>query len=293
MRRLVPGTDRILLTDFQRYRAKMSTMTKQEIAEANRRRYEGLRAAGQGTAPKALPAATVLDGARIMPNAVIESETVPPGWYHTVRLRRGEALRIVDASGRSSVSMIGWCEMDMSERLNCADTAKIQWSAALSKGRVILTDMGRVFLSLIEDTSGAHDLLMGGSTPASVLAAYDEPSRNTHENFLAAASKLGLGLRDIPPCVTFFAPVSLDAEGRFGWNGARKKAGDFVDLRAEMDLVLVLSNCAHPLDPARPAANGPVTVVRHRAPPPTPDDPCRTTSPEIVRAFQFTDRFHA
>ena len=246
----------------------MSTMTKQEIAEANRRRYEDLRAAGQGAAPKALPAATVLDGAPIMPDAVIESETVPPGWYHTVRLRRGEALRIVDASGRSSVSVIGWCEKDMSERLNCADTAKIQWSAALSKGRVILTDMGRVFLSLIEDTSGAHDLLMGGSTPASVLAAHGAPSRNTHENFLAAASKLGLGLRDIPPCVTFFAPVSLDAEGRFGWNGARKKAGDFVDLRAEMDLVLVLSNCAHPLDPARPAANGPVTVVRHRAPRP-------------------------
>ena len=271
----------------------MSTMTKQEIAAANRRRYDDLRAAGQGAAPKALPAATVLDGAPLTPDAVMDGETVPPGWYHTVRLRRGAALRIVDASGRSSVSVIGWCEKDMSERLNCADTAKIQWSAALSKGRVILTDMGRVFLSLIEDTSGAHDLLMGGSTPASVLAAHGVPSRNTHENFLAAASKLGLGLRDIPPCVTFFAPVSLDAEGRFGWNGARKKAGDFVDLRAEMDLVLVLSNCAHPLDPARPAVNGPVTVVRHRAPRPAADDPCRTMSPEIARAFEFTDRLHA
>jgi len=268
-------------------------MTKQEIAEANRRRYEELRAAGQGATPKALPAATALDGAPLAPDRVVASETVPPGWYRTVRLRRGEALRIVDPSGRSSVSVIGWCEKDMSERLNCADTAKVQWSAALSKGRVILTDMGRVFVSLIEDTSGAHDLLIGGSTPASVLAAYGEPSRNTHENFLAAASKLGLGLRDIPPCVTFFAPVSLDAEGRFGWNGVRKKAGDFVDLRAEMDIVLVLSNCAHPLDPARPAASGPVTLVRHRVPPPASDDPCRTTSPEIIRAFEFTDRLHA
>src|SRR5215218_9857949 len=204
-------------------------MTKQEIAEASRRRYEELRAAGQGTTPKALPVATALDGAPLAPDAVAASETVPPGWYHTARLRRGEALRIIDTSGRSSVSVIGWCEKDMSERLNCADTAKIQWSAALSKGRVILTDMGRVFLSLIEDTSGAHDLLMGGSTPGSVLAAYGEPSRNTQDNFLVAASKLGLGLRDIPPCITFFAPVSLDAEGRFGWNGSRKKAGDFVD----------------------------------------------------------------
>ena len=153
--------------------------------------------------------------------------------------------------------------------------------------------MGRVFLSLIEDTSGAHDLLVGGSTPASALAAYGEASRNTHENFLAAASKLGLGLRDIPPCVSFFAPVSVDAAGRFVWNGARKRPGDFIDLRAETDLVLVLSNCAHPLDPARPAANGPITLVRYRAPLAEADDPCRTTSPEIIRAFQFTDRLYA
>jgi len=215
--------------------------TKAEISEVNRRRYEELRAAGQEAAPRALPTATALDGAPIAPQAVISREEVPTGWYDTVRLRRGEALRIVDTSGTSSVSMIGWCEHDRSERLNCADTAKVQWSAALCKGRVILTDMGRVFVSLIEDTSGAHDLLVGGSTPASTLAAFGEISRNTHDNFLAAAAKLGLGLRDIPPCVTFFAPVSLDAGGRFVWNAARKRAGDFVDLRAETDLVLVLS----------------------------------------------------
>ncbi len=189
----------------------MVTGTKQEIAAANRRRYEELRAAGQEATPKALPPATALDGAPIAPQAVISREEVPLGWYDTVRLRRGEALRIVDNLGRSSVSLIGWCEHDTSERINCADTAKVQWSAALSKGRVILSDMGRVFLSLIEDTSGAHDLLVGGSTPASSLAAFGEISRNTHENFLAAAAKLGLGLRDIPPCVTFFAPVSLDS----------------------------------------------------------------------------------
>ncbi len=267
--------------------------TKAEISAANRRRYEELRLAGQDATPKALPAATALDGAPIAPQAVINREEVPPGWYDTVRLRRGEALRIIDPLGVSSVSLIGWCEYDPSERINCADTAKVQWSAALSKGRVILSDMGRVFLSLIEDTSGAHDLLMGGSTPASALAAYGEVSRNTHENFLAAASKLGLGLRDIPPCVSFFAPVSVDAAGRFVWNAARKRPGDFVDLRAETDLVLVLSNCLHPLDPARPAAGGPITLVRHRAPPAAADDPCRTTSPEIVRAFQFTDRLYA
>jgi uncharacterized protein YcgI (DUF1989 family) len=100
-------------------------------------------------------------------------------------------------------------------------------------------------------------------------------------------------LRDLPPCVSFFAPVSLDAQGRFLWTAGRKRPGDFVDLRAEMNLIVVLSNCAHPLDPARPAAPGPVTLIRHRAKPAAPDDACRTVSPEIVRAFAFTDRLYA
>src|SRR5258708_2601814 len=280
------------MTGHKGVRDMLSAEKKREISDANRRRYEELRAAGQEATPKGLPDATALDAAPIAPEALISSEEVPADWYTTVRLRRGEALRIIDASGKSSVSMIGWREEDTSERINCADTAKVQWSAALSKGRVILSDMGRVFLSLIEDTSGAHDLLVGGSTPASALAAYGEASRNTHENFLAAASKLGLGLRDIPPCVSFFAPVSVDAAGRFVWNAGRKRPGDCVDLRAETPLVLLLSNCPHPLDPAQPAANGPVTLVRHRTPPPAAHHPCRTTPPDIVRAFQFTDRLY-
>jgi urea carboxylase-associated protein 2 len=271
----------------------MTSATKLEISEANRRRYEELRAAGQGATLKALPEPTARGGAPIAPEAIIDREQVPAGWYTTVRLRRGEALRIIDESGTSSVSLIGWRAEDMSERINCADTVKVQWSAAISKGRVILTDMGRVLLSVIEDTSGAHDLLLGGSTATSAAAAFGAPARNTHDNFLGAAAKIGLGLRDIPPCATFFAPVSVDAHGRFLWNAARKHAGDFVDLRAEMNLVLALSNCPHPLDPAPLAVTGPITIIRHRAPPAGADDHCRTASPEAGRAFIFTDRLYA
>jgi hypothetical protein len=268
----------------------MSAQTRREIAAANRGRYEELRAAGQDATTKSLPDPTALDAVPIAPEAVIGAEDVPAGWYATMRLRRGEVLRIIDKTGRSSVSMVGWRQEETSERINCADTVKVQWSAALSKGRVILSDMGRVFMSLVEDTSGAHDVLVGGSTPASVLAHYGAAARNTHDNFLAAAAKLGLGLRDIPPCVTFFAPVSLDPEGRFRWDASRKRSGDFVDLRAEMNVVVVLSNCAHPLDPVRPAASGSVALIRHRAPVAASTDICRTLSPEMTRAFAFTDR---
>jgi uncharacterized protein len=264
--------------------------TQEQIAE-NRRRYEELRAAGQELTPRGLPEPTALDGAPISPDAVIHREAVPSGWYTTLLLRRGDGLRITDDSGRASISLLAWREEDPSERINCADTIKVQWSAAISKGRVILSDMGRVVFSVIEDTSGAHDLLVGGSTPASVLASTGASCRNTQENFLAAVSKIGLGVRDIPPCITFFAPVALDGGGRFLWQEGRKRAGDFVDLRAEMNLIVVASNCAHPLDPS-PSA-GTVTLIKHCAPPPRSDDLCRAASPEAMRAFAFTDRLYA
>lgn len=259
------------------------------IAE-NRKRYEHLRAEGQGASLRALPAPTPLDKT-IPADAVIHRETVPGGWYVIVNVARGQGLRIVNRDGTSSVSMLAWNSADRSERINGADTVKVQWSAALRKGRLILTDMGRVAWSIVEDTSGAHDALVGGSTAASNLAAYGPGSwRNTRDNFIGATAKLGLDRRDIPPCVTFFAPVSVGDDGGFGWAGDKRRAGDFVDLRAELNLVVALSNCPHPLDPAAQYAPGPVEVIRFRAEPPRPDDACRTGSIEAKRAFELTDR---
>jgi urea carboxylase-associated protein 2 len=270
----------------------MIVHTRQALSEANRRRYEELRAAGQQLTPRRLPEPTRLDGAPISSDAVIERQQVPGGWYTTLRLRRGEAVRIIDDGGRASVSLLAWRMEDTSERVNCADTVKVQWSAALSKWRVILSDMGRVMLSLIEDSSGAHDLLVGGSSLASTLARFGAASRNTRQNFISAVSKVGLGVRDIPPCVTFFAPVSIDQAGRFAWREGRKKAGDFVDLRAEMNLIIVASNCAHPLDPSGVPLSDAVTLIKHLVPPAAADDPCRTASPEAARAFAFTDQLY-
>lgn len=270
----------------------MTTLTDDRRAAiaANRKRYEDLRAEGQGAAVRALPPATPLDK-KLSSDAIIHREIVPGGWYWTANVARGQGLRIVNRDGSSSVSLLAWNAADRSERINCADTVKVQWSAALRKGRLILTDMGRVAWSIIEDTSGAHDTLAGGSTADSNRAAYGAGAhRNTRDNFIRAAAKLGLDRRDIPPCVTFFAPVSVADDGHFTWDAGKRRAGDFVDLRAELNLVVALSNCPHPLDPVPEYAPTPIEVILFRADPPGPDDPCRTGSLEAKRAFQFTDR---
>jgi len=128
--------------------------------------------------------------------------------------------------------VIGWRDEDTSERINCADTVKVQWSAAVSKGRVILSDMDGC-CSRDRGHQRAHDILVGGSTPA----AYGAASRNTQENLSPAPPRSAWRARH-SPCVTFFAPVSLDENGCFVWNQDRKQPGDFVDLRAEMNAIL-------------------------------------------------------
>uniref|UniRef100_Q07SB5 DUF1989 domain-containing protein n=1 Tax=Rhodopseudomonas palustris (strain BisA53) TaxID=316055 RepID=Q07SB5_RHOP5 len=263
-------------------------LNEQEKAEveANRQRYEQHKALGQQQAPKALPPPTPRDGAPIAVDAIIHRETVPGGWYFVTKLNRGEALRIVNASGKACVSLQAWNASDPSERLNHADTIKVQWAASLRKGRVMLSDMGRVLLSIIQDTSGAHDTLAGGSNAASNAARYGDGFRNTRDNFILAAGKLGLDRRDVHPCVALFAPVSVDAEGNFEWQGERRSPGDFVDLRAEMDLLIALSTCPHPLDPSPDYAPGDVEIVRYQAGVPADDDLCRTASLEAKRAFE-------
>jgi uncharacterized protein len=264
-------------------------LTEQQQAEvaANRKRYEELKAAGQGRTPRALPPPSSRDGAPILASAVGHREIIPGGWYWTTRLNQGEALRLVNSIGTSCVSLQAWNRADTSERLNHADTIKVQWAASLRKGRVILSDMGRVLFSIVEDSSGAHDTLVAGSTAATNAAKYGAGAfRNTRDNFILAAGKFGLDSRDVHPCISFFAPVSVDAEGRFQWAADRRNANDFIDLRAEMDMLVALSNCPHPLDPSATYAPGQVEVIRFHPGRPTDDDLCRTASAEAARAFE-------
>ena len=263
-----------------------------QIAE-NRRRYEALKAAGTGNAPRQMPPPTARGAAQPAPKDVVLNEAIPGGWYANYRLRAGEHLRIENKDGTSAVALLAWNAADTSERLNHADTVKIQWTAALQKGRLVFSDMGRVLLSIVEDSSGAHDILVGGSSAATNARRYgDNPGlRNTRTNMQLAAAKFGLGPRDIPPLVTYFAPVFVAEDGTFAWRDGAREAGDLIELRAEMDLLVALSNCPHPLDPAPTYAPGPVTATIFKGLPVLEEDFCRTATVEAIRGFENTDAF--
>ena len=261
------------------------TRTAQQIA-ADRARYEEHQRRGLQFSPKALPGPSPLPAPPIPADRLIPSETVPGGWYFATRLKRGEAIRIAQPNGMSSVALIAWNAGDPSERLNLPDTVKVQWTTAIAKGRVLFSDMGRVMFSVIEDSSCAHDGLVGGSTPASNAARYPGiTTRNTRDNFVLVAGKLGLTRRDIPLALSLFSPVRVKDDGSFIWRPDLIHPGDYIELRAEMDLLVGLSNCPHPLDPAPGYAPRPVELTRFRATI-AADDLCRTATAEAVRGFQ-------
>lgn len=271
----------------------MSSLSPEIAAQiaANRQRYEALKAAGQD-AGLPLPPPTPRD-APFDAQRVLHREVIPGGWYWSARLARGQSLRLCNPGATPGLSFFCWNADDSSERYNAGDTVKVQWTSALGKGRLLLSDMGRVLASITEDSCGAHDTLLGGSTAQSNRERYGETLlRNTRDNFVLAAGKHGLSRRDLAPCITFFAPVRTDGEGRFHWQDGVLAAGDFVELRAEMNLLIAVSNCPHPLAPGACAPQA-VEALLLRAAPAAVDDICRHATAEARRAFENTDLLFA
>ncbi|CAN7582657.1 DUF1989 domain-containing protein [Rhizobium rhizogenes] len=257
-----------------------------EDIAANRARYEEHQRKGLEFAPKALPEASPLPAPKIAPDRIIHREVIPGGWYWSTHIRKNEVFRVGLDHGFSTVSLVAWSAADTSERLNLPDTVKMQWTTALGKGRVIFSDMGRVMFSVTEDSAGAHDGLMGGSTFASNAAKYGEGTRNTRDNLILLATKAGLGKRDIPSVLALFAPVRVDQDGAFLWKPELLCGHDYVELRAEMDMIVGFSNCPHPIDPDPTYRPNSVTVTRITATVPAADDLCRTATAEAVRGFE-------
>lgn len=259
--------------------------TPEQIA-ADRARYEEHQRKGLEFAPRALPEPSPLPPGPIEPGRVLHTETIPGGWYWWTSLTKGEALSIRQTHGFATVAFVAWSAKDPSERLNLPDTVKVQWNTRVQKGRVLFSDMGRVMLSVTEDsTGGAHDVLVGGSTAASNAARYPGSTRNTRDNLVLVAGKLGLTRRDLPLALNLFAPVRVQQDGALNWNADLLRGADYLDLRAEMDLMIGLSTCPHPLDPNPDYAPAPVTVTRYKAHV-APDDLCRTATAEAIRGFE-------
>ena len=233
-------------------------------------------------------------------NSVLWEETIQPGaaWSHV--LKRGTALHLVDVEGGANVGAIFYNFECPAERYNMPDTLKAQHIARLTTGFVLYSDMGRILCSIVEDKVGWHDPI-GGTSNSKLVEKKHGPSRyqeerndyhkNGRDSFLIEMAKWGLGPRDLTANVNFFSRVDVAEDGSMSFAPGNSKAGDFVDLRAEMNVLVILNTCPHPLDPNPSYEPKPVRLSIRRVPGPGVDDACRVSRAENGRGFTLTERY--
>jgi urea carboxylase-associated protein 2 len=270
-----------------------TTFAAREHARAQGER----RVAHQPTVP-ATAAVGVLDadGAPVASGRMLWDDVIGPGGDSSRVLPRGATLRITDLDGDGCANVLVYNAAQPVERLNVADTVKVQWQAYLGVGSLLLSDMGRVLLSVTAETGGAHDALCGGSTrlrnelrygPAGVHGEHP----NARDRFAVALAKHGLDRRDIVPNVNFFKGATVDPDGSLQFVGDRSYAGAAVELRAELPVIVVVANTPHVLD-ARPEYTvSPLRISAWTDSATTRDDARWSATPEHERAFLQTEEF--
>jgi urea carboxylase-associated protein 2 len=228
--------------------------------------------------------------AGVAASSMVWETTLTPGGYAGKQLARGSRLQLQDLEGDGCLSMLIFNAECPVERLNVADTVKVQWNAYLGAGKLLLSDMGRVLMSIIEDGAGTHDTFCGASTARSNAEHYGDgdnwgPHPNARDRFALAAAKFGLNRKDIHPCINWFKGVRIAADGTTEFAGGPFPAGRSLTLRAEMNVIVLLANCPHRLDPRPQYTVAPVRASAWRGEPAGIDDPLRIATPEGRRAF--------
>ncbi|MEM7396932.1 MAG: urea amidolyase associated protein UAAP1 [Verrucomicrobiota bacterium] len=227
-------------------------------------------------------------------------EDLPGGWNWSHNLKRGTTLRLTALEDGANVSALFYNADQTIERYNMADTLKAQHVSFLTAGVACYSDMGRILVSVMADSCGWHDTIGGVSNARLVerkygLRTYQEARNDFHRNgldaFLTELAKYGMDRRDVLANINFFSKVAIDGDGIMRFVEGHASAGDYVDLRAEMNTLVVLNNLQHPMDPRPDYAPAPTRLTIWQSDAPGPDDACRTFCEQNGRGFINTERY--
>ncbi len=200
----------------------------------------------------------------------IHREVIAAGepWMGTVR--QGQCFRILDLEGNQAVDTLFYRANSIEERYSAQDTIRAQGNIYLSTGTVLLSSEGNPMLTIVADTCGRHDTLGGACSAESNTVRYALDKRHMHncrDNFLIALSRWGaqygreLGKRDLSSNINFFMNVPVTPEGKLTFADGISGAGRYVELRAEMDVTVLISNCPQLNNPCNAYNPTPVEVL--------------------------------
>lgn len=229
------------------------------------------------------------------------SDEIPGGAHWSLVMKRNHVLRLIDKEGGANIGMLFYNPFNPLERYNAPDTLKCQHTFKLTKGHCLYSDMGRIFCSIVDDTCGWHDTVAGTTNKALVKSRWGEHNYqqyrndwylNGYDSFLVELAKYGLGRKDMAANINWFSKVATDAEGNLHYVEGNSKAGNYVDLRFEMDTLVIFNTCPHPLNRATEYPKKPIIYQLFEAPPRAADDCCEHSCRENERGFKNNALYH-
>jgi urea carboxylase-associated protein 2 len=237
-----------------------------------------------------------------MNDNILWEETLRGGQTWSQILKRGQAIRVTDLEGGANVACLFYNPACTAERYNMPDTLKAQHIARLTQGFVLYSDMGRVMCSIISDSAGWHDPLGGVLSQAQLETQYgvksyqeyrNEWTQAPKESLILELAKYSMDARDLTPTLNLFSKVVVDQSGTMQYVTGHSKAGDHVEIRADMPVLLLMSANHHPLEAGTAYSPKPVHLSIREGAPASADDPCRLSRAENARGFQLTERYCA
>jgi urea carboxylase-associated protein 1 len=184
------------------------------------------------------------------------------GWTH--ELAAGEVLRIVDLEGNQAVDTLFFNARDTAERYSATDTIRAQGNLYLTTGTALLSSEGRPLLSIVADTCGRHDTVGGACSAESNQVRYSLAKKDMHscrDSFLLALSGRGMTKRDLPSNINFFMNVPVSAKGALTFEDGVSAPGRYVEMKAAMDVLVLISNCPQLNNPCNAYNPTPVRLL--------------------------------
>jgi urea carboxylase-associated protein 2 len=226
--------------------------------------------------------------------------TIPGASHWSTIIRKGTQLSLKDIEGGANVGMLFFNPSQLTEKYNAPDTLKCQHTFKLTAGHCLYSEMGRIFCSITADNFGWHETICGTSHPEHVSAQWGDRDyqgdhnkwkQNGFDAFLVELAKYDMFKQDLCSNVNWFSEVSADTEGQLALTRT-SKAGDEVVLRFEMDTLVVLHTCPHPLSTETEYPNKPILLTLTQAEEIQQDDICLNHCDENRRGFENNALYH-
>lgn len=189
------------------------------------------------------------------------------GDYWIERIAQGQTLRIVDLEGNQAADTLFFCATNTEERYSATDTIRAQGNIYLTCGSKLLSNFNRLMLEIIADTCGRHDTLGGACASESNTVRYGLEKRCMHacrDSWMLAVAEreeFGLTKRDITHNINFFMNVPVTAAGQLTFEDGISASGKYVELRAHMDVIALISNCPQLNNPCNGYNPTPIEVI--------------------------------